>query len=68
VTHSTANRDYGHVLYGSSDPEKAENVAAKLVAEGLAKVRDNCNDAVLKEAQVSTLDQFIGASYKLQVL
>jgi len=51
VTHSTNNRDYGHVLFGSTDPEKAENVAAKLVTEGFAKVRDNCNDAALKEAQ-----------------
>ena len=36
---------------GSTDPEKAENVAVKLVAEGLAKVRDNSSDAALLEAQ-----------------
>jgi staphylococcal nuclease domain-containing protein 1 len=56
VTHSTGGtnpREYGHLLYGSNDPEKAENVAVLLVTEGLAKVRDNCNDAVLKEAQVT---------------
>ena len=46
-----SGREYGHVLIGSTDPEKAENVALKLVAEGLAKVRDNCNDAALNEAQ-----------------
>ena len=38
---------------GSTDPEKAENVAVKLVAEGLAKVRDNSSDAALLEAQES---------------
>lgn len=46
-----SGREYGHVLIGSTDPEKAENVSVKLVAEGLAKVRDNCNDAALNEAQ-----------------
>ena len=56
MTHSTGGtnpREYGHLLYGSNDPEKAENVAVLLVTEGLAKVRDNCNDAILKEAQVT---------------
>ena len=51
VTHSANSRDYGHVLFGSNDPEKAENVAVTLVTEGLAKLRDSCNDATLKEAQ-----------------
>ena len=51
VVHSANGRDYGHLLIGSTDPDKAENVASKLVAEGLAKVRDNCNDAALKEMQ-----------------
>ena len=27
---------------GSNNPEEAEDVAEKLVNEGLAKVRDNC--------------------------
>ena len=30
----SSGREFGHVLIGSTDPEKAENVAVKLVAEG----------------------------------
>lgn len=46
-----SGREFGTVLVGSTDPEKGENVALKLVAEGLARVRENSSDAVLKEAQ-----------------
>ena len=42
VTHTIpSGREFGHVLIGSTDPEKAENVAVKLIAEGLARCRDN---------------------------
>ena len=52
VTNKTqTGREYGQVLIGSNDPEKAESVAIKLVEAGLAKVRDNCNDKDLNEAQ-----------------
>ena len=47
---STANREYGVLLLGE-DPETAVNVALKLVEEGLVKVRDNCQDKTLQEAQ-----------------
>ena len=46
----TANREYGVLLLGE-DPETAVNVALKLVEEGLAKVRDNCQDKPLQYAQ-----------------
>jgi len=46
----TANREYGVLLLGE-DPETAVNVALKLVEEGLAKVRDNCQDKALQDAQ-----------------
>merc|ERR1712106_354137 len=46
----TANREYGVLLLGD-DPETAVNVALKLVEEGLAKCRDNCQDKTLQEAQ-----------------
>merc|ERR1719431_1299492 len=46
----TANREYGVLLLGE-DPETAVNVALKLVEEGLAKVRDNCQDKSLQDAQ-----------------
>eukprot|EP00092_Neocalanus_flemingeri_P012907 GFUD01013906.1.p1 GENE.GFUD01013906.1~~GFUD01013906.1.p1 ORF type:complete len:911 (-),score=260.11 GFUD01013906.1:493-3225(-) len=46
----TANREYGVLLLGE-DPETAVDVARKLVEEGLAKVRDNCQDKTLQEAQ-----------------
>jgi len=39
------------VLIGSNDPEKGENITVKLVAEGLAKVRENSSDTALNEAQ-----------------
>lgn len=39
------------MLIGSNDPEKGENVTVKLVAEGLAKVRDNSSDQAMLEAQ-----------------
>ena len=53
VSHTAglSNREYGKILYGSNDPEKAEDITVKLVAEGLAKVRDSCNDEKLKNAQ-----------------
>ena len=35
-------REYGKVLMGSNNPDEADDVAEKLVMEGLAKVRDNC--------------------------
>jgi endonuclease YncB( thermonuclease family) len=44
-------REYGTVLIGSNDPEKGENVTVKLVAEGLAKVRENSSDQAMIEAQ-----------------
>jgi len=49
----TANREYGVLLVGATgnDPETGEDVAIKLVDEGLAKVRDNCQDQKLKDAQ-----------------
>ena len=47
---STTNREYGVLLLGE-DPETAVNVALKLVEEGLVKVRDNCQDKTLQEAQ-----------------
>jgi len=46
-----SGREYGTVLIGSNDPEKGENVTVKLVAEGLAKVRENSSDQALIEAQ-----------------
>jgi len=46
----TANREYGVLLLGE-DPETAVDVARKLVEEGLAKVRDNCQDKTLLDAQ-----------------
>jgi staphylococcal nuclease domain-containing protein 1 len=46
----TANREYGVLLLGTN-PETAEDVATKLVVEGLAKVRENCQDQKLKDAQ-----------------
>ena len=52
VTHTIpSGKKFGHILVGSTDPEKAENVAVKLVAEGLAKIRDNCNVPEFTEAQ-----------------
>ena len=50
VSHSAGanNREYGSILIGSNDPETAENIAVKLVGEGLAKCRDNCGDAAMK--------------------
>merc|ERR1719323_2700932 len=52
VTHTIpSGREFGHVLIGSTDPEKAENVAVKLIAEGLARCRDNCHDKDFTEAQ-----------------
>jgi len=46
----TANREYGVLLLGDN-PETGVDVAVKLVEEGLAKVRDNCQDQVLIAAQ-----------------
>ncbi len=42
VSHTvpTSGREYGAVLFGSSDPEAAENAAVRLVSEGLARVRE----------------------------
>ena len=38
----TGGREYGKVLMGSNNPDEADDVAEKLVMEGLAKVRENC--------------------------
>jgi len=46
----TAAREYG-VLFLGDNPETGVNIALNLVEEGLAKVRDNCQDATLTEAQ-----------------
>jgi staphylococcal nuclease domain-containing protein 1 len=52
VSHTVnSGREYGALLYGSTDPEKAENVAVKLAEEGLVKVRENSKDPALLEAQ-----------------
>jgi len=52
VSHKTdTGREYGWIGIGSNNPEEAESVAKKLVSEGLAKVRDNCRDESLKEAE-----------------
>jgi len=48
----TANRDYGVLILGDN-PETGVDVALKLVEEGLAKVRDNCQDQGLQSAQES---------------
>jgi len=50
VLHNPGNRDYGELLLGE-DPQTAVNVAKKLVEEGLATVRDNCQDEELIKAQ-----------------
>jgi len=50
VHHNPGNRDYGELLLGD-DPATAVNVAKKLVEEGLASVRDNCQDEELTKAQ-----------------
>lgn len=46
-----SGREYGHLLINNTDPEKADNVAVMMVAEGLVKVRDNCSDSAFIEAQ-----------------
>merc|ERR1711963_1284685 len=52
VSHKTdTGREYGWIGLGSNNPEEAESVAKKLVSEGFAKVRDNCRDESLKEAE-----------------
>jgi len=52
VSHTIpSGKKFGHILVGSTDPEKAENVAVKLLSEGLAKARDNCSDPAFTEAQ-----------------
>jgi staphylococcal nuclease domain-containing protein 1 len=50
VVHSTATREYGVLLIGD-DPTTGVDVALKLVEEGFASVRDNCQDADLKAAE-----------------
>ena len=50
VVHQANNREYGTLLLGD-DPETAVDVALKLVEEGLAKVRENCQDETLIKAQ-----------------
>jgi len=47
-----SGREYGSILLGN-DPETAENVTVSLVSEGLAKVRDNCQDEALKTAEAT---------------
>jgi len=52
VSHTTdTGREYGWVGVGSNNPDEAESIAKKLIAEGLAKVRDNCRDTDLSDAQ-----------------
>ena len=52
VSHTIpSGKKFGQILIGSTDPETAENVAVKLIAEGLAKCRDNCSDPAYTEAQ-----------------
>ena len=52
IHHKVASgREYGSILVGSDDPEKAKNVSVLMVEEGLAKVRDNCQDEALKTAE-----------------
>jgi len=52
VSHTIpSGKKFGHILIGSTDPEQAENVSVKLVAEGLAKIRDNCSVPEFTEAQ-----------------
>jgi len=46
----TANREYGCLMVGDN-PETGADVALALVEEGLAKCRENCQDAALTEAQ-----------------
>jgi len=46
-----SGKKFGHILIGSTDPETAENVAVKLLEEGLARARDNCSDPKFTEAQ-----------------
>ena len=49
VSHKTdTGREYGWVGLGSNNPEEAESVAKRLIAEGLAKVRDNCRGNTCK--------------------
>lgn len=48
-----SGREYGCVLVGSNNPDFAESAAVKLVAEGLAKLRDNCQDDALKTAMAA---------------
>ena len=55
-----SGREYGQVLFGSTDPDKAENVAVKLLSEGLAKVRDNCSDSLYNDAQESAKSSLKG--------
>ena len=52
----TANREYGVLLLGN-DPETAEDVALKMVSEGLAKVRENCSEKTLNDAQEKAKDE-----------
>jgi len=52
VSHTIpSGKKFGQILIGSTDPETAENVAVKLIGEGLAKCRDNCSDPAYTEAQ-----------------
>lgn len=52
VSHKTdTGREYGWVGLGSNNPDEAKSVAKELVSEGFAKVRDNCRDKSLEEAQ-----------------
>jgi len=46
----TANREYG-ILFVGDNPDTGVDVALNLVEAGLAKCRDNCQDATLTEAQ-----------------
>ena len=49
-------RDYGVVMLGD-DPESGEDVALKMVKEGMAKVRDNCQDDALKQAEITAKEE-----------
>lgn len=52
VAHNPGSREYGELLLGE-DPATGVDVATKLVEEGLARVRDNCQDEKLKAAEES---------------
>ena len=65
VSHTIpSGKKFGQILIGSTDPETAENVAVKLIAEGLAKCRDNCSDPAYTEAQEAAKSAQKGKDYQ----